>query len=109
MKIPGLYKKIPKFFYSMTNKMFGSAAGFKTENMHVNKDMVSFDMIACPYLNNCTKYGCPEITEVFCEADDICYGNMHPKLIWGRTTTLAKGGKCCDFKLWIEDTGIRSK
>lgn len=24
--------------------------------------------------------GCPELTTVFCNTDDCCYGNMHPKL-----------------------------
>lgn len=30
------------------------------------------------------------------------YGNMHPKLKWGRTKTLGRGNDCCDFKLTVE-------
>lgn len=35
------------------------------------------------------KYGCPELTQFFCKSDDICYGNLHPKLVWARNKTLA--------------------
>lgn len=42
-------------------------------------------------------WNCPKL----CRADDICYGNMHSKLHWGRTKTLGLGGDCCDFRLTI--------
>ncbi|WP_035799127.1 hypothetical protein [Butyrivibrio sp. NC3005] len=32
------------------------------------------------------KYGCPEIVKGFCDADDICYANMHSKLSWDRNS-----------------------
>lgn len=48
------------------------------------------------------KYGCPELTQFFCKSDDICYGNLHPKLVWARTKTLGMGGDCCDFKLYMK-------
>ena len=35
-------------------------------------------------------------------AEDILYGDMHPKLLWGRTQTLGKGGSCCDFKISVK-------
>lgn len=37
----------------------------------------------------------------FCNADDISYGNMHHKLYWGRTKTLARGNEWCDFIMEI--------
>lgn len=55
------------------------------------------DMMVCPYFNNCKKYNCPEFATVFCNSDDISYGNMHPWVNWGRTKTLGKGDECCDF------------
>ncbi len=61
------------------------------------------DMTVCPYVETCKKYGCPELAQFFCKSDDICYGNMHPKLVWGRTKTLGTGGDCCDFSLWIKE------
>lgn len=102
-KIPGLYKTVPKFFFNMTQKKFGPQMGFRAENQHLDENGMRFDMVVCPYHDKCRDYGCPEIVKGFCEADDICYGNMHPKLLWGRTQTLGKGGSCCDFKIGIKD------
>ncbi|MCR5053314.1 MAG: L-2-amino-thiazoline-4-carboxylic acid hydrolase [Lachnospiraceae bacterium] len=38
----------------------------------------------------------------FCDADDICYGNMHPKISWDRTKTIGHGDGVCDFKVHIK-------
>ena len=100
-KIPGLYRIVPKVFFNMTQKKFGPQMGFLAENMHLGKGEVRFDMVKCPYNEKCKHYGCPEIVKGYCEADDILYGDMHPKLLWGRTQTLGKGGSCCDFKISI--------
>ena len=100
-KIPGLYRIVPKVFFNMTQKKFGPQMGFLAENMHLGKGEARFDMVKCPYNEKCKHYGCPEIVKGYCEADDILYGDMHPKLLWGRTQTLGKGGSCCDFKISI--------
>ena len=97
LKVPGLYKKIPQIASKMIDKSFGADAGFLSVKQKVNKDVMHIDMIICPYNDICRKYGCPEIIKAFCHSDDIAYGNMHPKLIWGRTTTLGRGGDRCDF------------
>ena len=101
-KIPGLYKIVPKFFFNMTQKSFGPQMGFGSENKYLSKEEMRFDMVVCPYQDKCVTYGCPEIVKGFCEADDVLYGELHPKLKWGRTKTLGKGGDCCDFKITIE-------
>jgi len=101
--IPGVYKKVPGFFTKMTGKMFGEAAGFKSVNYDVPKNQMKIDMVSCPYNNICIHYGCQEIVTGFCEADDICYANMHPKLKWGRTMTMGQGGDKCDFLITLEE------
>ncbi|MCR5273714.1 MAG: L-2-amino-thiazoline-4-carboxylic acid hydrolase [Lachnospiraceae bacterium] len=101
-KIPGLYKLVPKIFFKMTNMSFGPKAGFASENAYLGKDEMRFDMVKCPYYDNCLKYGCPEITKGFCDADDICYGNMHPKVSWDRTKTIGRGDGVCDFKVHLK-------
>ena len=40
---------------------------------------------------------------VFCNADDVAYGNMHSKLSWERKKTLGRGNDCCDFILKIKN------
>ena len=102
-KIPGLYKIVPKFFMNMTNKSFGPKAGFSSKDHSLSRTSMSFNMTKCPYNEKCRNYGCPEIVRGFCDADDICYGNMHQKLSWGRTKTIGYGYDVCDFKISIKE------
>ena len=100
-KIPGLYRIVPKFFMSMTEKSFGPKAGFASKDHFVSKEEVRLNMTKCPYFDKCKQYGCTEIVRGFCDADDICYGHMHPKLSWDRTKTIGYGYDVCDFKVRI--------
>lgn len=101
MKLPGLYKLIPGMFDNMIDKLFGIKAGFKSNKVD-NAEGFARDMIVCPYVSTCKKYGYPELTQFFCKSDDICYGNMHSKLVWARTKTLGRGDEYCDFRLYID-------
>lgn len=101
-RIPGLYKVVPKFFFNMTEKSFGPQAGFASEDKYLSKTEMRFNMVKCPYFDKCEQYGCPEIVRGYCDADDICYGNMHPKLSWDRTGTLGYGYDVCDFGIHIK-------
>lgn len=105
LKIPGLYRLMPRIFRSIMQKSFGENAGFKATYYDCPNNEFRADMTVCPYLEICRKYGCPEIVPAFCETDDVAYGNMHPNIIWGRTKTLGKGGDCCDFKLTVGRKG----
>lgn len=105
IKIPGLYRLMPRIFRSIMQKSFGENAGFKATYYDCPNNEFRADMTVCPYLEMCRKYGCPEIVPAFCETNDVAYGNMHPNIIWGRTKTLGKGGDCCDFKLTVGRKG----
>lgn len=98
----GLYKKAPDICDKMLDKLFGPEAGFESREVPGAKKFAR-DMTVCPYNETCKKYGCPEIAQFFCKSDDITYGNLHPKLVWGRTQTLGMGGDCCDFRLYLKD------
>ncbi len=101
MRVPGLYKAMPKLFKKLTPKMFGEAAGFQAEWHEESGWDLAFDMVRCPYREKCIAYGCPELCRSYCEADDVCYADLHPNLLWGRTKTLGKGGDCCDFRMKV--------
>ena len=101
LRIPALYRLVPRFFAKMTKISFGEKAGFMARWLRADKKEMRFDMLLCPYQDICIRYGCPEIVQGFCRADDICYGNMHPRLHWGRTKTLGLGGDCCDFRVTV--------
>ena len=99
IKLFGLAKRIPKFFMKLSVKMFGTDAGFEYDFPESTGNEARFNIVRCPYMETCKKYGCPEITTTFCDGDDAGYGNMHPKLIWGRTKTIGRGDECCNFLL----------
>ncbi len=101
MKIPGIYKKTPVFFGNMTKKNFGTKQKFDAVFHEISSKEMRFDMTKCPYSDICAKYGYPEITKAFCRGDDIVYGAMHPKLVWGRTKTIGDGDDVCDFKITV--------
>ena len=82
----GLYRKMPDICDNMLDKLFGKEAGFESREV-----------------KDAPKFACPEITQFFCKSDDVTYGNLHPKLVWGRTQTLGTGGECCDFRLYIKE------
>lgn len=103
LKIPGLYRLVPKLFFDTALKHCVPQAGFLSENRFLSKTEMHFDMVKCPYQASCVRYGCPELVKGFCDTDDICYGNMHRRLFWGRTKTLGHGDALCDFSLRITE------
>lgn len=102
LKVPGLYRLAPKVMKKLLDTTFGEKAGFQSRNPST-KGGFSVEMTACPYVEMCRKYGCMEIAPFFCKSDDLCFGHMHPKLLWLRTKTLGCGDACCDFKLLINE------
>lgn len=103
LKIPGLYRLVPKLFFDTALKHCVPQAGFLSENRFLSKTEMHFDMVKCPYQDSCVRYGCPELVKGFCDTDDICYGNMHRRLFWGRTKTIGHGDALCDFSLRITE------
>lgn len=49
MRIPGLYKLVPKFFAKMTKSSFGEDCGFRANWIRTEREEMCFDMLACPY------------------------------------------------------------
>ena len=103
LNIPDLYRLVPKLFFDTALKHCVPQAGFLSENRFLSKTEMHFDMVKCPYQDSCVRYGCPELVKGFCDTDDICYGNMHRRLFWGRTKTLGHGDALCDFSLRITE------
>lgn len=103
IKVVGLARKIPKLFMKISVKSFGTDAGFEYEFPESHGNEARFNIVHCPYYETCNRYGCPEITTAFCDGDDAGYGNLHPKLIWGRTKTIGRGDECCNFLLKYRD------
>ncbi len=108
MKLPGMYRLAPKIFDTLIDRIYGIEAGFVSPKVPGQKGFAR-NTIICPYLSACVKYGYPELTTIFCDSDDICYENMHPKLVWARTKTMGHGGDCCDFRLYVDESRDAAK
>lgn len=100
-RIPFAFRLVPGIMAQVIHKSFGEKSGFRMIDYETGGGTCHIDMIECPYFSNCKKYGCPELTTVFCDGDDVAYGNMHPKLSWERRKTLGRGNECCDFILKV--------
>lgn len=99
IKTFGLARKFPHLFVAGVKKSCQPNAGFVYELPESHNNEARINIVRCPYFEICKRYGCPEITSAYCDSDDAGYGNLHPNLIWGRTTTIGHGGDCCDFLL----------
>ena len=99
IRLLGVAKKIPGLFMKVSLQSFDPDAGFGYDFPESRGNEARFNIVKCPYYETCLRYGCPEITRAFCDGDDAGYGHLHPKLIWGRTKTIGRGGDCCDFLL----------
>lgn len=94
-KIPFFYPIFKALLAMTTKKVFGPA-GWDFRWKQNDRERVAWDCHRCFYLDQFTAYGMAELTPIFCEVDDACYGNI-PGIGWGRTKTLAKGADVCDF------------
>lgn len=97
LKIPGFKSVFMKVFSKGVKTAFGIKAGFSYRFISDTSSRLEFDMLKCPYVNFCKKYGCGEIAHIFCKNDEYAYGNL-PGIKFVRTKTIGTGGECCDFK-----------
>lgn len=62
---------------------------------------IEWDCHACLYVNVFHRYSMPELAPIFCESDDVMYGNI-PGVRWGRDQTIGGGDKVCNFCFYNE-------
>ena len=105
LKLPGLYRLMPRIWKTAMPRLFSEESGFRFKFYPTDGSRVKFDMLECPYYRICEKVGCLDLAPVFCATDDVCYGHMHPRLRWNRTKTIARGADLCDFDLIAEKKG----
>ena len=94
-------EKIP-CFYSLYSKIFLKVVRktdlWDSEQRHDEK---SFDvtMKKCLWYTACVENDCEKLCCLFCDVDDVTYGNLK-KLGFSRTKTLGYGKDCCDFHFY---------
>jgi hypothetical protein len=94
------------FFFSLLRVMckktmpaMFSGGGWVFQWKTDSKTAIEWDCTKCIYHDLFLRYGVPELTPVFCECDDVIYGNI-PTARWGRTKTIGRGAEVCDFRFY---------
>lgn len=93
-----------RFAHDMAGNKEGERGGFRFHLVKDDPTGAEFHVLQCPYCDLCATHQCRELIPIFCECDDIVYGNIHPLLRWERTETLGRGQERCDFKFSILST-----
>lgn len=90
-KVPGFYSLYSKIFLKIMRKT-------DLQQSKQNHDAKSFDVTItkCLWHQACVENECPELCRLFCDVDNITYGELN-KIGFTRTQTLGYGGDCCDF------------
>lgn len=90
-KVPGFYSLYSKMFLKIMRKT-------DLQQSKQKHDAKSFDVTItkCLWHQACVEKECPELCRLFCDVDNITYGELN-KIGFTRTQTLGYGGDCCDF------------
>lgn len=90
-KVPGFYSLYSKIFLKIMRKT-------DLQQSKQKHDAKSFDVTItkCLWHQACVENECPELYRLFCDVDNITYGELN-KIGFTRTQTLGYGGDCCDF------------
>ena len=62
-----------------------------------NNNTLAFNIYECFYLDILRYYHAPELTPVFCKADDIMMESLPKEIRWARTNTMGQGADYCNF------------
>ena len=75
---------------------FGERQGYENDMHECTPERIAYDVLACPYQRTFAQLGAPELCQLFCRNDEVCYGHLDG-IRFVRTGTLAKGASHCDF------------
>lgn len=94
--LPGGRGFFMRVFGKVVALAFGERQGYVNEMHECTAERIAYDVVACPYQRTFAQMGAPELCQLFCRNDEVCYGDLDG-IRFVRTGTLAKGASCCDF------------
>ncbi len=92
--VPGFYKIYSSIFLSIMKK-----TDLQESKQSHGKDYFDITITKCLWHTACLENGCANLCKLFCDVDDVTYGNLK-KIGFTRTKTLGYGGDCCDFHFY---------
>lgn len=96
--IPGVSQLLWKNVPGIMRKMSSPEAGYTRRIVSENKDLVGVDILSCPLHDAAVKIGVPQTVLVVC-AMDKAYMTGFKYIRYTRTTSVAEGDTCCDYRL----------
>ena len=90
-KVPGFYSLYSKIFLKIMRK-----TDLRQSKQKHNAKSFDVTITKCLWHQACVENECPELCRLFCDVDNITYGELN-KIGFTRTQTLGYGGDCCDF------------
>lgn len=101
--IPGVPKLLWKNMPALMRKMSGPEKGYTRRIVSETDALVGVDILSCPLHDAAVKLGVPEAALVVCAMDKACMtGFKH--ILYTRTTSVAAGEDCCDYRLRYDET-----
>lgn len=88
---PGFYALYSRIFLKIMR-----STDLQVSTQECSKDFYNITIHKCLWHTACVENGCPELCRLFCDVDDVTYGDLR-KIGFTRTKTLGYGGDCCDF------------
>lgn len=101
--IPGVsalvWKKAPQLMRSSSSPKKGYTRRIVSET----NELVGVDILSCPLHDAAIKIGVPEAALMVC-AMDKAYMTGFKRIRYTRTTSVAEGAECCDYRLSYDKT-----
>ena len=88
---PGFY-----WLYSTIALKIMRKSDLHESKLNHGRDFFDFTITKCLWHTACVENSCANLFPLFCDVDNVTYGNLK-KLGFSRTKTLGYGGDCCDF------------
>ena len=96
--IPGIPKLLWKAMPKLMRTMSSPDKGYTRRIVSESNELVGVDILSCPLHNWAVKIGVPEAALVVC-AMDKAYMTGFKHIQYTRTTSVAEGAECCDYRL----------
>ena len=94
-------EKVPCFYFLYSNiflRVVRKTDLWESTQKH-NKNSFDVTMKKCLWHIACIENDCDKLCHLFCDVDNITYGELE-KIGFSRTKTLGYGGDCCDFHFY---------
>lgn len=96
--IPGVPQRLWKNMPALMQKTSSPKLGYTRRIVSETRELVGVDILSCPLHDAAVKIGVPEAALIVC-AMDKAYMTGFKHIRYTRTTSVAEGAECCDYRL----------